>query len=214
MIRSTPSREIAGKAARLANASIKDKNGREARIVSLDQEDDEAIALLRLDDGQTVRARLSSLEMADDEGSLYSPHAFEELVHAQQEERLVIPVIQEEMNVGKRVVDTGKGVRVVKRVHEREEKVILPLIQENLKVEHVDIGMIVSPDNLPVARQEGDTYIVPVLEEVLVLEKKIILKKEVRITRTKKEVSKVEKIRLRKEELSVEHFNENDGQMT
>lgn len=212
MNRSTQSAGIPDNKASLINALLKDKNGMEATILSLEQEEDEVFALLLLEDGQTVRAGLSAMEIEGDGKRLYSPRSFEEFNSVHPDDQLVIPVVLEELRIDRSVVETGKGVRIVKQVHEHEEKVIVPLLQENMSVEHVEIGRIVSADDLPVARQEGDTYIVPVLEEVLVLEKKICLKKEVRITRKKQEISAVEKIRLRREEVSVERFNEEDVQ--
>lgn len=210
MSRSIPTATMQDNKAGLINSLLKDKNGKEAKIISLEQEKEDASVLLLLEDGQAVRASLSSLDIREAGGAMQSPHAFDEFDFVRQMETLVVPVVQEELSIAKRVVDTGKGMRIVKKVHEHDEKIILPLVQESLSVEHVDIGRLVSADDLPIARQEGDTYIVPVLEEVLVVEKKIYLKKEVRITRTKKEVPKAEKIRVRREEVLVEPFNEQD----
>jgi uncharacterized protein (TIGR02271 family) len=139
---------------------------------------------------------------------MQSPHAFEKIMASSRTEHLVVPVVQEELTVSKHSVDAGKGIRIEKHVHERDEKIILPLVHENLSIEHVDIGTLVSPCNLPVARMEGDAYIIPILEEVVVLEKKILLKKEVRITRKKSTVPHVEKVRLRTEQISVERFDD------
>ena len=46
------------------------------------------------------------------------------------DQKAVIPVIREELEVGKRVVETGKGVRVTKTVSEREGVVDEPLVRE------------------------------------------------------------------------------------
>ena len=55
-------------------------------------------------------------------------------------------------------------------------------------------------------RQEGDTLIVPVLEEVLVVEKRLLLKEEVRITRTRTEVHSPQAVTLRSEEAVIEEI--------
>lgn len=116
---------------------------------------------------------------------------------------VVIPLMTEELVVGKAVVVTG-GVRLTKRISEREETVDEPLLQENVSVERVAIGAVVS--EAPQARQEGDTLIVPVLEEVLVVEKRLLLKEEVRITRTSAQVSQPQSVTLRTEEAVFEEI--------
>ena len=78
------------------------------------------------------------------------------------------------------------GVRLVKKVTEHEETVDLPLLRADVQVERVPINRVVL--EAPPSRQEGDTLIVPILEEVLVTEKRLMLKEEVRITRTQTEV--------------------------
>ena len=57
---------------------------------------------------------------------------------------------------------------------------------------------------LPV-RQEGGTIIVPILEEVLVVEKRLLLKEELRISKESKMVHKPRRVTLRGEEAVVEH---------
>ena len=115
----------------------------------------------------------------------------------------VIPLIAEELRVSKSAVVTG-GVRLTKRISEREEIVDEPLLQENVSVERVAIGTVVS--EAPQARQEGDTLIVPVLEEVLVVEKRLLLKEEVRITRTRTQVHQPQSVTLRTEEAVFEEI--------
>lgn len=56
--------------------------------------------------------------------------------------------------------------------------------------------------------------VVPVLEEIMVVEKRTILKEELRITSTRREVREPQRVVLRKEEVSVEHFDEQLEQHT
>lgn len=125
----------------------------------------------------------------------------------QPSETEIIPVIEETVEVGKRVVDTGRGVRLRKHVSEREERIDPPLEQDELIVERVPVDRIVSGPE-PLQHYEGETLVVPVLEEVLVLEKKLRLKEEVRITRRKRQVHAPQTVTLRSEEVSVERFEE------
>lgn len=114
---------------------------------------------------------------------------------------VTVPLMEETLNITKREVVTG-GVRLVKRVSEHEETVDLPLLRETVEVERVPIGRIVT--EAPAPRQEGDTLIVSILEEVLVVEKRLMLKEEVRITRTQAEVHQPQVVTLRTEEAVVE----------
>ncbi len=116
-------------------------------------------------------------------------------------ETTVIPLVAEEIEVGKRKVEGGK-VRVKKGVVTREETVSVPLVREVVEVERVPINRPVSGPVEP--RREGDVWIVPVLEEVLVVEKRLMLKEEMRITRRKVEETATERVTLRAETATVE----------
>jgi len=110
-----------------------------------------------------------------------------------------IPVVREELVVGKRVVETGKGVRVAKTVSERSHLVDEPLVRNDVVVERVSVA------NAPGIRYEGATMIVP---EVLFVEKRTVLKEELRITPARREVRKPQRVVLRSEQVSVEPFDE------
>ncbi len=114
---------------------------------------------------------------------------------------VTVPLMEETLRVTKREVVTG-GVRLVKRVTEREETVDEPLLRESVRVERVPINRLVA--ETPGSRQEGDTLIVPILEEVLVVEKRLMLMEEVRITRTRTEVREPQTVTLRSEEAVIE----------
>jgi uncharacterized protein (TIGR02271 family) len=116
-------------------------------------------------------------------------------------ERLVVPVVAEELLVGKRLVETGV-VRVRKLVREHEETVEQPLLREEVQIERVPIGRVV--DTTPAPRNEGETLVIPVFEEVLVVEKRVMLKEEVRVTWRRTEEREPQQVLLRSEELVVE----------
>ena len=77
-----------------------------------------------------------------------------------------------------------------------------PLLRESVQVERVPINRLVA--EAPASRQEGDTLVVPILEEVLVVEKRLMLMEEVRITRTRTEVHEPQTVTLRSEEAVIE----------
>lgn len=119
-----------------------------------------------------------------------------------------IPVVEEVLQVGKRVTDTGRGVRLNKTVSEETWRIDETLLQYVVDMTHVPVNVWVAEGELPVQRQEGDTLIVPVLEEVLVVEKRVRLKEEIRITLKAQSHHASERVVLRKERVHAERFDE------
>ncbi len=126
-----------------------------------------------------------------------------ETLDVQAGEGMVIPVIREEARVTRREVERG-GVRVHKRVEEREEVVEQPTYREEVTVERVTLGQPIEQEIG--SRQEGDTLIIPVLEEMLVVEKRLVLKEEIRITKRRIEETEQARIVLRQEHVEIEEL--------
>jgi len=112
----------------------------------------------------------------------------------------VIPVVAEEAVVQKRQRTTG-SVTIHKSVHERTEVVDPALQADEVTVERIAVNRIVEAP-VPV-RQEGDTTIIPLLEEVLVVEKRLMLREEGRITRVHKEIHDPKEVLLREEQVEI-----------
>lgn len=91
----------------------------------------------------------------------------------------VIPLVEEEVTVEKRPVDTGRVV-ISTKVEERREWVEETLRREDVTVERVPIGQVVT-GTVPSIREDGDVLIVPVLAEELVIEKRLVLREELHI---------------------------------
>lgn len=116
-------------------------------------------------------------------------------------ETLVVPVIAEQIHVDRQRVETGR-VRIHKTVTEREEVVDEPVYQEEVEVERVPINR---PVDGPVPiRYEGDTMIVPLLEEVMVVEKRLMLKEELHVRKRQFTGPRPQKVVLRSEQAEVE----------
>jgi len=113
----------------------------------------------------------------------------------------IIPVVAEQVVVSKRQVPSG-GVRVSKVVHEREETVHTTLAREETDVTRVPVGEFVSEPEQ--TRQDGDTLIMPVYEEVLVVEKRLRLRERLLITKRRVEVDETQPVTLRAEEAIIE----------
>ena len=115
---------------------------------------------------------------------------------------------REELRVGTRVVDTGRGVRLHKSVSEHPHHIDETLLYDELDVRHVIVDKIVPLSQAPCTRQEGDTLIVPVVEEVLVTERRLRIKEEVHITRIQRSRTQSGTVMLRAEDVLVERFDE------
>ena len=91
-----------------------------------------------------------------------------------------MPLLGEELVVTKLVVETGRvSVRRVTRVE--SEPIAEGLMRETVEVRREPIGREV--DSLPPIREEGDTLVIPVVEERLVIQRRLFLREEVRVRR-------------------------------
>lgn len=126
------------------------------------------------------------------------------------QDRLRIPVIEEQLTFGTRVVETGRGVRIHKTVSEQPVTIDERLSRDEVQVRHVPIDRIVSADEAPATRYEGDTLVIPVLEEVVVVERRLRIKEELHITRTVHEERYQETVPLKAEHIEVARFDEAD----
>ncbi len=133
--------------------------------------------------------------------------ATEPAIHADGS-TIVMPVMREEAHVHVRQVDSGHGVRIHKTVSEHAQQIDETLLRDAVNVRRVPVDKIVSLTEAPVARQEGDTLIVPILEEILVVEKRLRIKEEIHITRTAQSEPYAQTVMLRSEHVSVERFDE------
>ncbi|MBC6606555.1 YsnF/AvaK domain-containing protein [Hymenobacter sp. BT188] len=114
--------------------------------------------------------------------------------------------MEEQLQIGKDVVETGR-IRVSKTVHEEQQVVDVPIIQEEVNVKRVAINQYVATP--PAVRYEGDTMIMPILREVLVVEKRLLLVEEVRITKHQTETRAPQQVTLRKEEIYLQRVAPN-----
>lgn len=116
-------------------------------------------------------------------------------------EERVIPLAREEVKIGKRSRVTGI-TRVSKIVHEDTRVVDEPLLEEHVVVERIPVNEFIDQPR-GVSTRAGTT-VIPVIEEVLVVEKKLLLKEEVRITKQSRTVHKPQTLVLKREEAIVE----------
>lgn len=112
-----------------------------------------------------------------------------------------LEIVSESATVSKRDIVTGK-VRVETRTEQHEELVTAALRSEAVDVERVRVNRQV--DETPAIRTEGDVTIIPIVEEILVVEKRLVLTEELHIRRTVSHETVEARIDLRKQYAEVE----------
>jgi uncharacterized protein (TIGR02271 family) len=123
---------------------------------------------------------------------------------------LVLPVMEETLTVDTCPVETGR-VRIRKVVRGQEELVDPPLLREDMSIERVPVNRVVEGP-VPV-RYEGDTMIVSVLEEVLVVDTRLLLREEVHITTRRTETHTPQRVTLRREEVTIERVDREPNEL-
>jgi len=88
--------------------------------------------------------------------------------------------MEETYAISKRRVSTGK-VRVQTRTKTVEETAHADLLEETAEVTRVPIDRLV--EEAPTVRTEGDLTVIPVVEEIMVVEKRLRLVEEIHIRR-------------------------------
>ena len=112
----------------------------------------------------------------------------------------VMPLLAEEIAVSKQVVETGR-VQVARVTHEREQLIDELLAHETVEIDRIPIGRQV--EAMPAIRDEGDIVVIPIVEEVLVVERRLLLKEEVRVRRVRSTERHQESVTLRYHEAVV-----------
>lgn len=119
-----------------------------------------------------------------------------------------IPLVEEHVQVSTERESLG-AVRVSVRQQQTVEQLELPVRLEEVDVERVPVNREV-PEARP-AWREGDVLVVPVYEEVLVVEKRLVLREELRLrTRVHTETVRHE-VPLRRDTAVVERVATDDG---
>jgi uncharacterized protein (TIGR02271 family) len=155
------------------------------------------VGLLRHEDGGSYHLPLVADQLAGHE----RPRA--EATAGISEAKVAMPVVQEELVVGKRVEESGR-VRIRKVVHEEEQIVDQPLTREEVTIERRAVQReVAGPQEV---RTEGDATIIPVLREVLVVEKRWMVTEELVVRKRTVEERQPQTITLRREEAIVERL--------
>lgn len=123
----------------------------------------------------------------------------------EQEEVTSIPLVEERLDVRKKEVETGR-LRVRISVNEREERVAADLSRDEVEIRRVPKNEAL--DDMPTVRTDGDVTIIPVVEEQLVVEKRLVLVEEIHVLRRTDTESREIPVTLRSEQADIERERE------
>lgn len=180
---------------------IVDREGVHGKVVAQGPPaDGEASWLVEVAD-RCLAVPVSALERRHE--GYYLPARFADFETAPRSSTVTVPVMEERLRVEKRPYE--ERVTVEKRVESHDEWVEVPTDVEEIAIERVAVNREVeSPFD---AYSEGETLIIPLFEEVVVTEKRLVLREEVRITKQRKRRSTPAKVTLRREEVAVKRHN-------
>jgi uncharacterized protein (TIGR02271 family) len=119
-----------------------------------------------------------------------------------ESDEIVIPVLAEELTVETHRVARGK-VQIHKRIETREELVDTPHVSEQVVVERIAVNKLVE-DVPPEPRTEDGVLIIPLIEEILVVEKRLLIREEVRVSKRRTTTNTPQKVVLRREVIDIE----------
>jgi uncharacterized protein (TIGR02271 family) len=113
----------------------------------------------------------------------------------------VLPIVEETVTLDKRDIVTER-VRVHTRTSTQQELVSAALERTDVEVTRVRVEREI--DAAPPIRTEGDVTIIPVVEEILVVEKRLMLREEIHVRQTATTQSVEVPVTLRKQEAVID----------
>lgn len=116
---------------------------------------------------------------------------------------VVVPLYGEDVTIERRKVDRKVRVRV--ETTSREHLIDEILSSERVEVERIPVGRPV--DAAPPVREEGDTTVISIVEEVVVVERRLVLKEEIRLRRVQTTERHRETVTLREQQAVIERVD-------
>jgi stress response protein YsnF len=184
------------------------KDGLRGTIRNLPQSD---VAEIELDTGQRLLVPVPLLRQEPD-GSYRMPIGPAEIRDIQSGSQpnvapaadsgqsVTVPVVAEQIQVNKHKHETGTVVvHVAPETH--IEHVHMPLTDEHVKIERVEVNEFVTAPQ-PV-REVGDVTIIPVYDEVLVVERRLLLREEIHVHRQRTTHDEDHDVPLRTEQVNI-----------
>ena len=186
------------------SSTVIDREGTRGEIREFLNEGDDAVAVVELAGGAHALVPAVLLHLED---GYYSIPVRWSLFASTSPRGVTVPVLREDLAVGVRT-RTLERVKVRRRIVNETREVVTPVWSERVEVERIPKDELVT--RMPEARQEGDVLIVPVVEEVAVVETRLRLREEVRIRLVREKRLDRRTIPLRRHEVEIEREPEPD----
>ncbi len=122
----------------------------------------------------------------------------------EKDKDVVIPIIREEVHADAVPVVTG-GVRVTKRVESHDE-----IVEQELRKSHVEVKRVKTErvvDGPQPVQRNGNTLIIPVVSEVLRIEKQWVVTEEIHITQRQERETVQHNVTLNEESAEIERLD-------
>ena len=113
----------------------------------------------------------------------------------------VLPIVEEQAVIGRSVRETGT-VRIQQTASEHQTVAEGAVNRTSAEVERVPVNRIV--DSVPEIRTEGDLLYIPVVEEELVVTKRLVLREEIVVRRSVQTQTVQVPVTLRRTDVTVE----------
>lgn len=121
----------------------------------------------------------------------------------------VIRLHAEEATIGKQRKVTGR-VKVTTITRQHEQLLEEMLERDRIEIERVPVGRQV--EHTPPVREEGDSLVIPIMEEVVVVERRLVLKEEVHVRRKRETQPYQERVIVRKQEAVITRLPDETNQ--
>ena len=132
-----------------------------------------------------------------------APRTDEATGAAQPDGTARLDIVEERLRVAKRAVDRG-GVRVSTEVETTDELVSLALRQQTASVERVAVDRVV--ETAPEPRLDGDTIIIPIIEERPVVTTQLVVTEEIRVRLAEETRTEERAVPLRRERVRIDEI--------
>jgi hypothetical protein len=180
--------------------TVVDRDGARARIRELVVDDAEAIAVVvELSDRACVTLPAAALRPHTDGGYAILGR-WDDFVR-ERAGGVEVPVIAEQVTVDVRR-RPRETVRVRRGVAVEDRLIETPLAEERIEVERAAVDVVA--DLPPQPRQDGDTLIVPIVEEEAVVVRRYRVREELRIRVVRTQRIDRRTVRLRRHEIAIE----------
>ena len=120
------------------------------------------------------------------------------------DETLTVPLVSETLTPVTHWREAG-AVEVRKTTRTETQELHVPRQYETATLERVPVNRVLAEDEVPAPRQEGATWIVPVVQEEIIAVTRRVLVEEVRITREVHTTTEHITAPVRREEVEISH---------